>query len=294
MNNQVIDTLISLGLSSPETLEPYFHRVRDREDIHVLRCRQTGAVVLSRSDHQDFRYHIEKEKELTGSQESYYDALFRQSITDDQLRATKHEALILNKRWLDVGTGSGNLLHLLGRKAKVAHGVEPNQKDRDYLTQQGVVCHTSIEDLPTDPGYDVVTLFHVLEHIPDQLDFLCAIRKRLTPGGVLVIEVPHARDILLSQFDLDSFKRFSFWSEHLILHTRTTLTAFLHEAGFQRILIEGVQRYPLANHLRWLAEGKPNGHQEWSHLRSQELDAAYANLLARLDVTDTLLATAIV
>ncbi|MBF0272141.1 MAG: class I SAM-dependent methyltransferase [Magnetococcales bacterium] len=295
MNNQVLDAMVTLGLTTPEALEPYYPQVRDNPEIEVLRCRRTGALLLSRSDHQDPDYHEAKQKltQASTEEQAYHDALFRQSITDDQLRAHKHESLILNQRWLDVGTGGGGILQLLGRKAKTAHGVEPNRRDREHLQQHGTLCFASIDDVPENPPYDVVTLFHVLEHIQDQPEFLRAIRRRMAPGGTLVVEVPHARDLLLSLFDLNAFKQFTFWSEHLVLHTRTTLLTFLQAAGFQRVTIEGIQRYPLANHLRWLVEGKPNGHRDWSHLRAEDLDTAYANLLARLDMTDTLLATAI-
>ncbi|MBF0628176.1 MAG: class I SAM-dependent methyltransferase [Magnetococcales bacterium] len=295
MGNRMHEALMALALSGADDLEPYFPRVRDREDVAVLRCRRSGALLLSRQDHQQASYHEEKEKVLLGApgeREHYHENLFRQSIVDDQRRARRHESLILNRRWLDVGTGGGGILHLLGRHARCAHGVEPNRYDREHLIGQGITCFEAIGGVPTDPGYEVVTLFHVLEHVPDPLGFLRAIRERMAPGATLLVEVPHARDLLLSWFQCEPFKRFTFWSEHLILHTRETLNGFLRAAGFTNILIEGVQRYPLANHLRWLVEGLPDGHRAWSQLRADDLDAAYANLLARLDATDTLTAYA--
>ncbi len=51
-----------------------------------------------------------------------------------------------------------------------------------------------------------------------------------------------------------------------------------------------VQRYPLSNHLHWLAHGKPGGHKTWGFLDSAELDAAYAATLARVGACDTLIA----
>lgn len=296
LDNAIFKMLLKLGLSTAEALEPYYPRVRDREDIGVWRCRQTGALLLSRSDHQGEHYHVDKDKSLmeaTVGDESYHDQLFRQSITDDQIRAKRYEPLILNRRWLDVGTGGGSMLRMLQRKAKVVHSVEPNRRDREHLLAEGIVCHVAVEELPLEPAYDVVTLFHVLEHIQEPIALLREIRQRMSVGGTIVVEVPHARDVLLDFFNLEAFKRATFWSEHLILHTRVTLMAILEHAGFGRVLIEGVQRYPLANHLRWLVEGKPNGHRDWSNFRADDLDTAYANLLARMDTTDTLVATAV-
>jgi hypothetical protein len=78
----------------------------------------------------------------------------------------------------------------------------------------------------------------------------------------------------------------------LILHTRQSLEIFLREAGFGDICVIGYQRYPLANHMYWLANGKPGGHKEWPFLLDAELDKAYRNLLAQMDKTDTLIAVA--
>ena len=47
----------------------------------------------------------------------------------------------------------------------------------------------------------------------------------------------------------------------MVLHTRETLRKTLEYVGLQDIQIEGVQRYPLSNHLNWLANGKPGGHK---------------------------------
>jgi hypothetical protein len=111
-------------------------------------------------------------------------------------------------------------------------------------------------------------------------------------NGKIIIEVPHASDFLISFFEHESFKSFTFWSEHLILHTRNSITIFLEEAGFKDIVVTAVQRYPLANHLHWLSKNEAGGHQKWDFLRTEELDLAYAQMLSKLDKTDTLLVTA--
>ncbi len=62
---------------------------------------------------------------------------------------------------------------------------------------------------------------------------------------------------------------------------------------FARYSNEGVQRYPLSNHLNWLDNGKPGGHKSpISILDSDALSEMYQNSLARIDATDTLVAIA--
>jgi hypothetical protein len=107
-----------------------------------------------------------------------------------------------------------------------------------------------------------------------------------------VVEVPHALDALLSLYEVEAFKDFTYWSCHLFLFTENTLRSALEKAGFLHVNVEYVQRYPLANHLYWLAKGKPGGHKVWALLGAPGVDAEYAAKLAELRVTDTLVATA--
>ena len=151
--------------------------------------------------------------------------------------------------------------------------------------------YRSIHDAE-DEYFDVITLFHVFEHLLEPLDALRVIHSKMVGGGRLVIEVPHANDFLITSLNLDAFKAFTFWSEHLILHTRESLEILLREAGFLDVCETAHQRYPLANHLYWLAEGKLGGHKEWPFLVNTELDSAYQSKLAQLDNTDTLIVAA--
>ena len=113
------------------------------------------------------------------------------------------------------------------------------------------------------------------------------------PISKLIIEVPHANDFLLKTISNKDFKNFTLWSQHLVLHTRVSLYRFLQCVGFEQINITGVQRYPLSNHLNWLANGRPGGHKSsLSIIDSKNLNEEYENALARIDATDTLVALA--
>lgn len=169
--------------------------------------------------------------------------------------------------------------------------MEPQVGVHAWLQKFGYQIYADLTEVP-QRHFEVVSLFHVFEHVTEPLAFLHKVRASMTPGGVVLIEVPHARDFLLSFIGLDAFKNFTFWSEHLLLHTRLTLETFLKAAGFQQISVRGCQRYPVANHLMWLAKGRPGGHKTWSELRTVPLDSAYEEMLSRLDMTDTLVATA--
>jgi hypothetical protein len=63
------------------------------------------------------------------------------------------------------------------------------------------------------------------------------------------------------------------------------------QAGLGSGYIQHIQRYPLSNHLYWLAKEEPNGHEKWAFMDCPELDKAYEQVLASLGKTDTLIAT---
>jgi SAM-dependent methyltransferase len=212
-------------------------------------------------------------------------------LEDNARRYNQFSRIIANKVWLDVGTGSGGMLDLFNPIARQVIAVEPQRAARMALVESGYAAYRLVPDVP-DNNIDVVSLFHVLEHLTEPIQTLEEIRSKMKKGGKIIVEVPHAEDFLISFLALDSFKAATFWSEHLLLHTRSSLTRFLEVAGFTNIRISGFQRYPLANHLFWLARNRPGGHIQWSELRSPELDIAYSSMLNTLNKTDTLIAVA--
>ena len=102
-----------------------------------------------------------------------------------------------------------------------------------------------------DKKFDVITMFHVLEHVPNQIKTLKILKTKLKNKGKIIIEVPHAEDFLILQDELKEFKDFIFWSEHLILHTYNSLKTILAKSGFKKIKIQYYQRYNFSNHLGW-------------------------------------------
>ncbi len=287
MENKAKELLLELGMIHEETIAPFYPRVRDREDIGVLRDAKSGVIFLDRTDHMSLSHY----DEIEGG--SYWGAKNREEALklyqeDDARRTEQFRSLVENKDVIDVGCGTGALLQYWKGVAKKVDGVEP----QEYMRKELEALHHTVYRLPDDAQkgqYDVATLFHVVEHIIDPLETLKKVKGMLREGGTVVVEVPHARDVL---FQLDSFKAFSLWSEHLILHTKESLQALLQEAGFKNIEVEGFQRYPLSNHIGWLVDGKPGGQNRRPELRARGVEEAYEKVLKESDQTDTLIAIA--
>jgi SAM-dependent methyltransferase len=286
--NVIKETLLRIKVISTDNIEILSDRTRDNPNLNVFRDKITGVIFIddffcgeSEYKNGDYR-HVELIENIQVAAE-YEDE------RDSTRRFDAYKQFIAGKRVCDFGCGAGSFL----KKAKVvaSHvlGVELQTDYRDQLHSLGIACDRRLQ--VADGSLDLITLFHCLEHFPDPTKNLIELRKKIKQNGVgvIIIEVPHARDFLISNLRLQEFIDFTLWSQHLVLHTRDSLRLLLADAGFNNIVIQGVQRYGLSNHLHWLSAKKPGGHRSViSALETPELQLAYQNALSKIDATDTL------
>lgn len=261
-------------------------RVRDNADLEIYECRSCGLVFLSSFDHIHDHFY-----ESSGMHDGEVDigSWAVDTAWDDDRRFGFLKTLMENRSVLDFGCGNGGFLLRAARTAKRVEGIELEQRLQPYFRQNGLTVHAAI-DYVADT-FDIITLFHVLEHIADPVDILGRLLKRLAPGGSMIVEVPNANDALLTVYENEAFSQFTYWSPHLFLYTNSTLEMLAKKAGLKVNYIRQVQRYPLSNHLHWLSRGKPGGHKTWSFLDSNELHAAYEKQLASIGCCDTIIAS---
>jgi 2-polyprenyl-3-methyl-5-hydroxy-6-metoxy-1,4-benzoquinol methylase len=265
-------------------------KVRDMPELGILKCEACGLVCLDSFAHITTDYYSSAYTEQNHP-EADWQRCINESLQDDTRRAGQLLPLISNKRYLDIGCGGGGVLLQVRDRCKSASGVEPQTSWRKHLQDAGVAMHAELGEVAAR-SKDVISLFHVLEHIADPIPFLHDVWTKLDGGGALIIEVPNAEDALLGLYGCKAFSEFTYWSPHLFLYSASTLQMLLKKAGLPaKSVVQQFQRYPLSNHLMWLSQGKPGGHQAWSHLDSPELHAAYAARLAALGCCDTLIAT---
>ena len=212
-------------------------------------------------------------------------------ISDDYRRASQFKKNLKNKKILDFGCGWGGFLNNI-KNYKSLSGVELRKECLEYIKNNIKKINISKNINSFEHKFDVITMFHVLEHIPYQIETLKILKSRLKKKGKIIIEVPHAEDFLILQDELKEFKNFTFWSEHLILHTHDSLKKTISKAGFKNIKIQYYQRYNFSNHLGWFLRRKPGGHNLYKEIISKKLNDSYIKNLIRLGQTDTLIATA--
>lgn len=284
----IFETLKSLGVAADDTKALFSSGTRDKPNLPVYKDTRSGVIYIDDhyvgdSIYEDGTYRDEDLSTLG--------CPMLEATMDTERRLKDHRRLYVGRTICEVGCGNGDFLIGAAREAKSAYGVELERRSHKRLGDLGIPCSSVIAEHGTK--FESVFAFHCLEHFPDPIAMLRQICDSLNPGGLAVIEVPHANDYLLTGLDCSEFKAFTLWSQHLILHTRESLTAMLKAAGFSNVVIEGRQRFPLSNHLQWLRSGLPGGHKGLlSMIDSEGLTREYEASLRRIDATDTLVAMA--
>lgn len=272
-------------ICSSNTFNTRKGQVRDAPDLKIMECNNCGLVSLSSVEHIHSGFY--EKSGMHGEDPTSIDAWLKDTEWDDTRRLEMLKALLPNKKLLDFGCGAGGFLkkaqHIAGKIA----GIELEQRVRDYWDGQ-IEIYPDFESAEVD--YDLITAFHVVEHLSDPRTILKNLAGMLAENGRMVVEVPCSDDALLTIYDSTAFQLFSYWSQHLFLFNNETLRLLAEQAGLRIVAIQQYQRYPLSNHLYWLSKGQPGGHQKWAFLDSPELNQAYSNALASVGKCDTIIA----
>jgi 2-polyprenyl-3-methyl-5-hydroxy-6-metoxy-1,4-benzoquinol methylase len=132
-----------------------------------------------------------------------YDPSHGATSTDDEVvtRAQetgefRHVKVAPGARILDVGCGAGYFLRIANRLGAIAEGIEPSEVAAQRAKDVGLsVFQGTLEDFADrfpDRQYDLITSNHVLEHVPEPVRTLSAMRRLLAPRGLIWIGVPNA------------------------------------------------------------------------------------------------------
>jgi len=136
------------------------------------------------------------------------------------------------RRVLDVGCAGGAFLVAARQMGFAVTGIEPARWMAAYGREhyqldirEGILEPSSFEA----HSFDVITLWDVIEHLPQPLETLQIVRSLLKPGGVLLVNYPDIGTLPARVLG----RRWPFWlSVHLIYYTRKTMTEQLRRAGF--------------------------------------------------------------
>ncbi|MEJ8569415.1 class I SAM-dependent methyltransferase [Elongatibacter sediminis] len=151
---------------------------------------------------------------------------------------------------LDIGTGDGFFLQFAKRHFDTQATEISKTGVRQAQAHGHRVHHGQLADFPDRyQNFDVITLWHVLEHVPAPRLLMKDIRHRLTPNGIVAVAIPNELTPILrdrvkrtrkSPAERHSLGQLAFGEEiHLTHFTPAVFKAFLRQLGF-RILDFGI------------------------------------------------------
>jgi 2-polyprenyl-3-methyl-5-hydroxy-6-metoxy-1,4-benzoquinol methylase len=143
-------------------------------------------------------------------------------------------------RLLDVGCSTGHFLEQARSAGFTVSGVEFSKESAQFARDHfGFSVHTGDIHGLADDGelFDVITMFDVIEHVPDPSADMAAIYARLKPGGQFLVSTPNI-DGLFPQASLPVAKLLDYWPHiepphHLYQFSTKTLGAMLKKSGFE-------------------------------------------------------------
>lgn len=168
---------------------------RSGKPLQTVICRACGLVWSDPRPHEA-RHFYEDEYRLAYKQT--YSPKPKHVLRAGKVALSRFEKiaelLSMRKAVLDVGTGGGEFAYLLQSLGHSVSGVEPNRGYAEYSIQEyGLTVQVGFVQDATFPlgSFDVVTIWHVLEHTEDPGGVLELLRSWLKVDGVLVVEVPN-------------------------------------------------------------------------------------------------------
>jgi len=118
----------------------------------------------------------------------------------------KKESIFQNgttqKSILDIGAGTGDFLEYCRDHKYTITGTEPSDAARKIAKQKGIELHESLDQI-SERKFDVITMWHVLEHIPNLFECLEQLKSMLKEKGKLIVAVPNYKS-----YDAEYYKEF--------------------------------------------------------------------------------------
>jgi len=142
----------------------------------------------------------------TDSKKSLFDKVY-QAVKNTTLKSKLRLINSFNtksKKILDVGAGTGDFLKVCKTNSWEIFGSEPDSGARNIAAKKGVNLEKDLSKFQNQQ-FDVITLWHVLEHVENLQEYITTLKRLLTENGRLIIAVPNFKSY-------DAIKYKEFWA----------------------------------------------------------------------------------
>lgn len=178
---------------------------------------------------EDYISHTDSKRSLF---EKLYHVVKQKALRDKIALVEKFQPK--RGKLLDIGAGTGDFLVKAAENGWEIIGFEPNSKAKAIAENKKVPFIEALANMP-DHSADAVTMWHVLEHVPDIEAHITELKRILKPDGVLIIAVPNYKS-----FDAQYYGKF--WAaydvpRHLWHFSKTSIKLLFQKQGMKLINI---------------------------------------------------------
>lgn len=246
-NDLTLLELLFREMTSEKTAGKYFLKCKDHTvsgNEYELRYDQKNEMLVTfpQPDVHELPEFYKSEKYIshTDSRQSFLDKIYQWVKTymiDKKLKWIEEEKKGRG-RLLDIGAGTGDFLSRANSKGWNVTGVEPSLQARDLSSKKGIVLEEETKSLPSE-SFDVITMWHVLEHVTDLDNQIKELRRLLKHDGLIIIAVPNFKSY-------DAQKYGEFWAaydvpRHLWHFSKEAIKNIFSPHGFLLRRTEGLK-----------------------------------------------------
>ena len=201
-------------------------------ELHLFKTCPVPTDLNAYYESEEYISHTDRKGSL---RERAYQVVKQIQFVQKRSRMLKY--VKADARVLDVGTGTGDWPAYLQSKGHASVGLETNRRAQHKAVEKGVHTISDWNELQQEQ-FDCITLWHVLEHVPEPSEVLTTLHQHLEPGGVVMIAVPNYRS-----WDAQFYKEF--WAaydvpRHLWHFSSDSIRTLGRAAGFQ-----WMKKYPM-------------------------------------------------
>lgn len=221
--------------------------IKKEGDWNIVQCKSCGLVYVNPQPGEDFlKEHYQSY--LPESQTDIDDwGKMMSGIFRESLKIIYKTVGVGRGKLLDIGCAHGFFVENAVNTGWDASGIDLSLSAVQYARGRGLEVSNStlFEKAYEDNEFDVVTMFYVLEHLPDPCKYLKEVHRILKPSGLLLVRVPHTTPIveILKLFNISNTLYDA--PSHLTDFSPQSLARMLEKNGFDSIRTHiGGMTYP--------------------------------------------------